>query len=50
MSDATDIWAWVYADAERLTKEGGSKAAFREAARRRTVPRRPARLVQPSSP
>ena len=30
MSDATDIWAWVYADAERLTKEGGSKAAFVE--------------------
>ncbi|HEV8193544.1 MAG TPA: hypothetical protein VGP82_18945, partial [Ktedonobacterales bacterium] len=30
MSDATDIWEWVYADAERLEKEGGSKAAIVE--------------------
>src|SRR5262249_460653 len=30
MSDATDIWEWVYADAERLAKVGGGKAAMVE--------------------
>jgi tetratricopeptide (TPR) repeat protein len=30
MSDATNIWAWVHADAERLEKAGGSKAAIVE--------------------
>lgn len=30
MSDATDIWAWVYADAERFTEQGGAKAAMVE--------------------